>query len=78
MKLLSMLLNPNDEETRYNLALAQKLLEDQKNDENKDKDKEQSSNTVRHFIFFYFSEKYFLSKFQNMKMEVIYKGVRGL
>ena len=39
--------NPNDDETRYNLAVAQKLLEKDKNkdenkekDENKDKDKE--------------------------------------
>jgi Ca-activated chloride channel family protein len=30
-------INPKDEETRYNLALAQKLLEDQNNSENKDK-----------------------------------------
>lgn len=32
--------NPNDDETRYNLALAQKLLKEQqkKNDKNKDKD----------------------------------------
>jgi tetratricopeptide (TPR) repeat protein len=29
-------INPKDEETRYNLALAQKMLEDQKNSENKD------------------------------------------
>jgi len=36
----SMLLNPSDEETRYNLALAQKLLKDQQNDQNKDKDKD--------------------------------------
>jgi len=36
----SMLLDPNDEETRYNLALAQKLLKDQQNDQNQDKDKD--------------------------------------
>ncbi|MDN3641615.1 tetratricopeptide repeat protein [Lutimonas halocynthiae] len=36
----SMILNPSDEETRYNLALAQKLLKDQQNDQNKDKDKD--------------------------------------
>jgi len=29
-------INPKDEETRHNLALAQKMLEDQKNSENKD------------------------------------------
>lgn len=39
-------LNPKDEETRYNLALAKKLLKDQqqkqnKKDKNKDKDKDQ-------------------------------------
>ncbi|MDA9328151.1 tetratricopeptide repeat protein, partial [Flavobacteriaceae bacterium] len=33
--------NPNDDETRYNLAVAQKLLEKDKNkDKNKDKDKD--------------------------------------
>ncbi len=33
--------NPNDDETRYNLALAQEMLEDQKNkDKDKDKDKD--------------------------------------
>ncbi len=34
--------NPNDDETRYNLALAQKLLKEQqkKNDKNKDKNKD--------------------------------------
>jgi tetratricopeptide (TPR) repeat protein len=40
--------NPKDDETRYNLALAQKMLKDQqqnqdKNDENKDKDKDQEN-----------------------------------
>lgn len=43
--------NPKDDETRYNLALAQKMLQDQqhnqdknkdKNDENKDKDKDKN------------------------------------
>lgn len=38
----SMLLDPNDEETRYNLALAQKLLKDQQNDQNQDKDKDKN------------------------------------
>ncbi|MGB5321399.1 tetratricopeptide repeat protein [Lutimonas sp.] len=43
----SLLLNPNDETTRYNLALAQKLLKDQQQndqnkDQNKDKDKDQN------------------------------------
>lgn len=40
----SLLLDPNDEETRYNLALAQKLLEDQQNqnDENKDQNQDQN------------------------------------
>ena len=33
--------NPNDDETRYNLAVAQKLLE---KDENKDKDKDKDKN----------------------------------
>ncbi|MDR1222530.1 MAG: tetratricopeptide repeat protein [Tannerella sp.] len=43
----SLRLNPVDEETRYNLALAQKLLQDQQQqeqenqDQNKDQDKEQ-------------------------------------
>ena len=37
----SLRLNPKDDETRYNLALAQKLLKDQQqNSENKDKDKD--------------------------------------
>ncbi|GHT64743.1 hypothetical protein AGMMS50239_23030 [Bacteroidia bacterium] len=37
----SLRLNPNDDETRYNLALAQKLLENQQNqDQNNDKDKD--------------------------------------
>ena len=37
----SLRLNPNDDETRYNLALAQKLLENQQNqDQNKDQDKQ--------------------------------------
>jgi tetratricopeptide (TPR) repeat protein len=38
----SLLLNPKDEETRYNLALAQKLLKDQEqNNQNQDQDKDQ-------------------------------------
>lgn len=42
----SMRLNPTDDETRYNLALAQKLLQDQQNqqqnqDQNKDENKDQ-------------------------------------
>lgn len=32
--------NPNDDETRYNLAVAQKLLDKENQDKNKDKDKE--------------------------------------
>ncbi len=41
--------NPKDDETRYNLALAQKMLEDQQQDQdnkddNKDKDKENKDN----------------------------------
>lgn len=37
--------NPKDDETRYNLALAQKMLEDQQNkDKDKDKDKENKDN----------------------------------
>jgi len=37
----SLRLNPKDDETRYNLALAQKLLKDQQqNSKNKDKDKD--------------------------------------
>ena len=45
----SMLLNPKDEETRYNLALAQKLLKDQEQktririkDQNKDKNQDEN------------------------------------
>jgi tetratricopeptide (TPR) repeat protein len=40
----SLRLNPNDDETRYNLALAQKLLENQQqqNDQNKDKQDQQN------------------------------------
>jgi len=39
----SMLLDPTDEETRYNLALAQKLLKDQQqNNKNKDQNKDQN------------------------------------
>jgi len=43
----SLLLNPKDDNTRYNLALAQKLLKDQdqndqNKDQNKDKDKDQN------------------------------------
>lgn len=34
-------LNPKDNEARYNLALAQKLLSDQENDQNQDQDQEQ-------------------------------------
>ena len=37
---LSLRNNPRDNETRYNLALAQKLLEDQQQDQNQDKDKD--------------------------------------
>ena len=33
--------NPTDHETRYNLALAQKMLKDQQNQQNKDKQKDQ-------------------------------------
>ena len=44
----SLRLNPSDEETRYNLALAKKLLKDQqqqnKDDKNKDKDKNKDEN----------------------------------
>ncbi|MDH6311818.1 tetratricopeptide (TPR) repeat protein [Parabacteroides sp. PFB2-10] len=41
----SLRLNPNDEETRYNLALAQKLLEDQQNeDQSQDNQEEQEEN----------------------------------
>ena len=42
----SLRLNPKDDETRYNLALAQKLLDDQqqKNKDNKDKDKDKDKN----------------------------------
>ncbi len=36
--------NPNDDETRYNLALAQKLLQDQQQDQDKDKDKDKDKN----------------------------------
>lgn len=37
--------NPNDDETRYNLALAQKLLKKQQNkDKNKNKDKDKKDN----------------------------------
>lgn len=40
----SLLLDPKDEETRYNLALAQKLLKDQQQqqDQNKDQNKDQN------------------------------------
>ena len=37
---MSLKLNPNDDETRYNLAYAQKLLKKQQQDKNKDKDKD--------------------------------------
>ncbi|WP_280751625.1 MULTISPECIES: tetratricopeptide repeat protein [unclassified Parabacteroides] len=37
----SLRLNPDDEETRYNLALAQKLLEDQQNEDQDQDDKEE-------------------------------------
>ena len=43
----SLILDPKDEETRYNLALAQKLLKDQQqnqNDENKDQNQAQNQN----------------------------------
>jgi len=36
----SLRLNPKDDETRYNLALAQKLLHDQQNQQNEDQDKQ--------------------------------------
>ena len=36
----SLRLNPNDDETRYNLALAQKLLENQQQQQNQDKNKD--------------------------------------
>ena len=34
--------NPTDHETRYNLALAQKMLKDQQNNQNQDKQKDQN------------------------------------
>ena len=37
----SLLKNPTDHETRYNLALAQKLLQDQEQEQDQDKDKDQ-------------------------------------
>ena len=37
----SLRLNPKDDETRYNLALAQKLLQDQNQDQNQDKKEDQ-------------------------------------
>ena len=36
----SLRLNPKDDETRYNLALAQKLLHDQQNQQNEDQNQE--------------------------------------
>ena len=36
--------NPNDDETRYNLALAQKMLKDQQNQQNKDNKNQQNQN----------------------------------
>lgn len=38
---LSLKNNPKDDETRYNLALAQKMLKDQQQDQNKDQKKDQ-------------------------------------
>lgn len=38
---LSLKNNPKDDETRYNLALAQKMLKDQQQDQNKDQNKDQ-------------------------------------
>lgn len=38
----SLRLNPKDDETRYNLALAQKLLQDQQNQQNEDQNKDQN------------------------------------
>ena len=37
----SLRLNPKDDETRYNLALAQKLLQDQQNQQNEDQNQDQ-------------------------------------
>lgn len=37
----SLRLNPKDDETRYNLALAQKLLQDQQNQQNQDQNQDQ-------------------------------------
>lgn len=39
---LSLKNNPKDDETRYNLALAQKMLKDQQQDQNKDQNKDQN------------------------------------
>lgn len=38
----SMRLNPKDDETRYNLALAQKLLQDQQNQQNQDQNQDKN------------------------------------
>ena len=38
----SLRLNPKDDETRYNLALAQKLLHDQQNQQNEDQNQDQN------------------------------------
>lgn len=38
----SLRLNPKDDETRYNLALAQKLLENQQNQDNQDQNQDQN------------------------------------
>ena len=38
----SLRLNPKDDETRYNLALAQKLLRDQQNQQNEDQNQDQN------------------------------------
>ena len=38
----SLRLNPKDDETRYNLALAQKLLQDQQNQQNEDQNQDQN------------------------------------
>ena len=40
----SLRLNPRDEETRYNLALAQKLLQDQEQEQDQDQEQKQEQN----------------------------------
>lgn len=39
--------NPKDDETRYNLALAQKLLKDQQQNQDQNQDKNQDQNKIR-------------------------------